>query len=64
MQQNNTLVGFASIDMLVSQLHRNEFGRPKFSKASLIQSTWVDGPTVIRQKPLPATKRKLSKSRA
>lgn len=46
MDQNNTLVGVASIDMLVGQLHRNEFGLPKFSKASFIQSTWVDGPTV------------------
>jgi LacI family transcriptional regulator len=49
MRQNNTLVGAAAVDMLVAQLHRNEFGLPKYSKASFIQGTWVDGPTIIRR---------------
>jgi DNA-binding LacI/PurR family transcriptional regulator len=48
MHQNNTLVGAASVDMLVGQLHRNEVGLPEFPKASLVQSTWIDGPTVAR----------------
>jgi LacI family transcriptional regulator len=49
MHQNNTLVGAAAIDMVVGQLHRNEVGLPEFPKASFIQSTWIDGPTVTRR---------------
>jgi DNA-binding LacI/PurR family transcriptional regulator len=48
MNQNNTLVGAAAVDMLVGQLHRNEVGLPEFPKASFIQSSWVDGPTTAR----------------
>ena len=48
MHQNNTLVAAAAVDMLVGQLHRNEVGLPEFPKASLIQSTWIDGPTTAR----------------
>ena len=47
--QNNGLVGAAAVDMLVAQLHRNEFGLPKYSKASFIQGTWIDGPTIARR---------------
>jgi len=47
--QNNGLVGAAAVDMLVAQLHRNEFGLPKYSKASFIQGTWIDGPTILRR---------------
>ena len=66
MHQNNTLVGVASIDMLVGQLHRNEFGLPKFSKASLIESTWVDGPSLARRiaSESPGRPRKGGRSRA
>jgi len=49
MHQNNTLVGVGSVDMLVGQLHRNEVGLPQFPKASFIQSTWIDGPTIARR---------------
>jgi len=49
MQQNNRHIGRAAIDMLVGQLHRNEFGIPPFQKGMFIMSTWVAGPTVRRQ---------------
>jgi len=49
MRQNNSLVGAAAIDMLIGQLHRNEIGLPEFPKASLTQSTWVDGATIARR---------------
>jgi LacI family transcriptional regulator len=49
MRQNNEMVGAAAVDMLVAQLHRNEFGLRKNSKASFIQGSWVDGPTIIRR---------------
>ena len=46
MKQNNDLVGMAAVDMLVGQLHRNEFGPPDFAKCMLVESTWVDGATL------------------
>ena len=46
MNQRNTLVGAAAIDMLVGRLHRNETGLPEFQEASFNQSTWVEGLTV------------------
>jgi DNA-binding LacI/PurR family transcriptional regulator len=50
MNQNNEQVGWAAVDMLVSQLHRNEFGAPAFTQCLLVQSHWVDGGTVVRQR--------------
>jgi DNA-binding LacI/PurR family transcriptional regulator len=46
MNQNNDLVGMAAVDMLVGQLHRNEFGAPAYAKCMLVESTWADGPTL------------------
>jgi hypothetical protein len=54
MQQNNRHVGRAAVDMLIGQLHRNEFGIPPFQKGMFIMSTWVQGSTVRKQdKPAP-----------
>ncbi len=53
MQQNNRHIGRAAVDMLVGQLHRNEFGVPPFQKGMFIMSTWVPGPTVRRQERAP-----------
>lgn len=47
-RQNNESVGFAAIDMLIGQLHRNEFGIPPFQKCVFTNSTWVPGATVRR----------------
>ena len=49
MKQNNDLVGAAAVDMLVAQMHRNEFSPPSFTKCVLIESTWVSGTTVVPQ---------------
>ena len=46
MDQNSTSVGRAAVDMVIGQLHRNEFGPPPFQKSMLIASTWVSGPTI------------------
>ncbi len=46
MQQNNRDLGRAAVDMLIGQLHRNEYGIPPFQKGLLITSTWSPGPTV------------------
>jgi DNA-binding LacI/PurR family transcriptional regulator len=48
MDQNSTSVGRAAVDMVIGQLHRNEFGPPPFQKSMLIASTWVSGPTIRR----------------
>lgn len=46
MNQNNQEIGLAAVDMVVGQLHRNEFGAPPFQKCVFIGSTWLPGPTV------------------
>ena len=50
MNQNSHLIGAAAVDMLVAQLHRNELGVPSFPKSTMIESTWVSGDSVRRQK--------------
>ena len=49
MRQNNEQIGIAAVDMLVGQLHRNEFGPPPFQKCMFIEGTWVAGTTVRPQ---------------
>ena len=49
-QQNSELVGRAAVDMVIGQLHRNEFGVPPFQKCMFIGGNWVFGPTVKRRK--------------
>ena len=49
MNQNNHLVGAASIDMIVGQLHRNELGIPSFPKCITVESSWIIGNTVRNQ---------------
>jgi LacI family transcriptional regulator len=51
MKQNNDLVGMSAVDILIGQLHRNESGTPPFTKCVLVESTWMNGPTVRQQKP-------------
>ena len=50
MNQNSHLIGAAAVDMLVANLHRNELGVPSFPKSTMIDSTWVGGDSVRRQK--------------
>lgn len=40
--QHNDLAGQAAVDMLVGMLHRGERGVPEFSRATLINPTWVN----------------------
>lgn len=46
MRQNNRLVGAASVDLVIGQLHRNESGTPAFPKSILLESTWIPGATM------------------
>lgn len=44
--QNSELVGAAAVDLVDSQLRRNECGIPTEPKTVLIQGRWVPGPTL------------------
>lgn len=45
-QQNSELVGRAAVDMVIGQLHRNEYGVPPFQKCMFISGNWVPERTV------------------
>lgn len=50
-RQHHQQIGFAAVDMLIGQLHRNEFGAPPFQKCQLVYGTWIPGGTVREQVP-------------
>ena len=45
MNQHNSAVGAAAVDMLISQIHNNESGVNEFPRATLIGATWMPGPS-------------------
>ena len=55
MRQNHESVGYAAIDMVIGQLHRNEIGIPPFQKCTFTNSTWLSGATVRRLNGAPET---------
>lgn len=44
--QNQDRVGMAAIDIILAQIHRNDYGLPELPKTVLVQSSWVEGPSV------------------
>ncbi len=46
MEQDNHTIGAAAMDLLASQLFRNEIGEPKSPTVTLVGGTWRDGPTL------------------
>jgi LacI family transcriptional regulator len=42
-------IGLRGVDVVISQLHRNERGVPKANSLTTLPSLWVDGPTLRRQ---------------
>ncbi len=44
-RQNHLRVGAGAVDVLVSQINRNEFGVPLHAQGVLIEGEWVDGAT-------------------
>ncbi len=62
MRQNNEQIGIAAVDMLVGQLHRNEYGAPPFQKCMIIEGTWVPGDTV--RQPAGAKAKKSARKKA
>ena len=51
MDQHNDLTGEAAVDMVISLLHNNEIGVPKFPRATLVEASWVPGRTVRKSRP-------------
>jgi len=49
--QNQEDVGAAAVDLILAQIHRNEFGLPTKPTKILIQSSWLDGPSVRSRAP-------------
>jgi DNA-binding LacI/PurR family transcriptional regulator len=49
MLQDNRSVGAAAMDLLASQLFRNEIGLPSTPRVIQIEGIWIDGPTVTRR---------------
>ncbi|MFA6959193.1 MAG: LacI family DNA-binding transcriptional regulator [Opitutaceae bacterium] len=47
--QDNHSVGMAAVDVLAGQLFRNEIGIPSAPKITMVEGTWMDGPTVTRR---------------
>jgi len=52
--QDNYNVGAAAMDLLANQLFCNETGIPTTPRVTLIESTWMDGPTVSHRTGLPS----------
>lgn len=48
MLQDNHGIGAAAMDLLAGQLFRNEIGIPATPKITLVEGTWLDGPTAAR----------------
>lgn len=46
MEQDNYTIGAAAMDLLASQLFRNETGSPQSPTVTLVGGTWREGPTV------------------
>ncbi len=49
MDQHNDLTGEAAVDMVVGLLHNHEIGIPAHPRATLVEASWVPGPTVRQQ---------------
>lgn len=49
MLQDNHGIGAAAMDLLTGQLFRNEIGIPSTPKVTMVEGTWLDGPTVTRR---------------
>ena len=47
--QNRHNVGAAAVDIIVAQIHRNDYGLPKLRKTILIDSSWLDGDSAPRK---------------
>lgn len=47
--QNQENVGAAAVDIILAQIHRNDYGLPTLQKTILIESSWLDGASTPRK---------------
>jgi LacI family transcriptional regulator len=47
------LLGVRGVEMLIAQIHRNEYGVPELPSTTTIPAAWVDGPTLRSGPPTP-----------
>jgi LacI family transcriptional regulator len=40
------LLGVRGVELLIAQIHRNEYGVPELPSTTTIPAAWVDGPTL------------------
>jgi DNA-binding LacI/PurR family transcriptional regulator len=52
------LIGSRGIELLIAQLHRNEYGPPKIPSNTTIVAAWQDGPTLRKPTDIPKPKPK------
>lgn len=56
------LIGARGVELLIAQLHRNEYGPPEVPSNTTIIAGWTDGPTLRRQS-TPEKKKRAKKKR-
>lgn len=61
MEPRSIETGMKTIDVLVGQIHRGEEGLPGFQTGTMIESQWMPGPTVRKEK---SAKSRKSRSRS
>ena len=49
--QQPTTQGWVAVDMVVSELQRNEFGLPSHPRITHLGGVWIDGPTIVQRNP-------------
>ncbi len=53
---NNHLIGRAVVDLIIAQIHRAERGTPEQPLTTVVEGSWVDGPSLQCETPAPAMK--------
>jgi LacI family transcriptional regulator len=48
------LLGVRGVELLIAQIHRNEYGVPEIPSTTTIPAAWVDGPTLRHSPASPA----------
>ncbi|PAW76575.1 MAG: hypothetical protein B9S32_14450 [Verrucomicrobia bacterium Tous-C9LFEB] len=57
-EESNETIGEITVDLVSSQIFRNEFGLPEKPKLVLVEGHWVNGPTIADHAPLPRRKKR------
>ena len=64
MAQNNVQVGSAGADLVIHQLHKNEYGPQQHPKVVMLESEWRDGASVRSQPSTASRRRRTSQAKS